>query len=668
MFQVSNLNLVDGETGVVTVQGATSVSRVLISGSTAFSIIEPANCSADCIFSPPRSLSQLRIRCDLLGGPIANAILTVIGSMPNDDGSGSLSCQPVPGGTPILDVTPQLVEVTPSPIVGTPSLPYTISIENGGGGAMSVQLRRPAANWVITGCEPDCTVMNGSPRSLQIVFTPTAEGPQNASLEVRTSTGARIDVSLIGAGEGTQLIVLDPGAPAFLMDFGTLALSQQSTRQMRLRLRAPTAVTVGLSSDRPEVTLPASFSATPGDNNFVPITCSSSVPGTFAATITLTAPVAMQTPSTISVRCIVADTRVTISPDRFDFGEVRRSLPPQTQELVATITNPGSVAVPLGDIRIEGGLEGLTVTSPDVTMIGANASIEARITLVAATMGEIDGARLVVEVDGTQLERPIEGEVVSAAAHLEPSSLDLGTVCVGRPVSGTVRLVNDGTARLLMAAPTVEGPFTLTFEPPVTFPAALPVGTTASVEVAPALAAPGVLTGSLVWDVDAEDAPFQVNPIEVEFIADGTAVSPRGLAFGRVEPGTITPLRTITLENCSTQPVELAVQGIAATSGAARAWVVEPETTVTTLDPEERFTLTVGFAPPDPGVYAATLRLDLDGVRQTVDLTGEANGTVAARTSFYACSCASADGGPLGGWPVAIAIAAFARRRRRSAR
>jgi hypothetical protein len=358
---------------------------------------------------------------------------------------------------------------------------------------------------------------------------------------------------------------------------------------------------------------------------------------------------------------------VNVAPNQFDFGEVRKGSP--APPLPFTISNPGPFAATITAVELAGAPGPLSMTLGGESFprtLQVNETIGGNLEL--ATDEDIDLAqaapKLQIGVDGEQLVYPVSGRVTTPAAYVTPEKLELGTACVGSGVTATVSMINSGTARLTMEPPQVEPAFKLQHQSPSSYPAPLLAGTTATLGVSPASEAPGELAGTLTWSVDAPRSPFVV-PVSLTFIETGTAISPASLNFATVKVNEISLRFTVTLQNCSTAPVMVTIDGVTATRGGPAAWKVEPSQDARTLAPQDKLTVGVSFAPRRQGHHIAQLRLGVDGEAHAVALEGDGIDLDFQRTSFYACGCTTPDARSRSGWPIAIAIALALRRRRR---
>lgn len=463
--------------------------------------------------------------------------------------------------------------------------------------------------------------------------------------------------------DGPVLAVTRPAS--FELDFGTIARGQLASRDVTIHNPGNAPLQITLGAPGAPFTAPAVVSVGPGGTESFAVACRSPAPAPeVEAEVTLTSNAVQSDTAAIAVRCAVADTRLEVAPGTLDFAEVRLGAAPRT--IAIELRNPGPDPMLLARVELVGAPPGLRL-QPELTEDRALAPDETlAIALALAPTAELDlgGAKLAIDVDAAQLELPVTGAVVTPSAHVSPAALDLGTACVGTQVTGTVRLLNGGSATLVMQKPEMDRSFTTLLESPASYPAPLAPGFAASVAVAPQTSRIGPIDGILTWDVDAPAGPFSV-PVMLRYIDAGTAISPRSLVFGSIDAGRATPRQTVTLENCNPQPVRLEIVGVVASEGDRDAWDVSPVTDERTLGPRDRLQITALFRPVRVGRHVAHIRLAVDGAPGEIELSGDALGELPDPTSFYACSCRSPRS-PAPGAPIALAALLALRRRRRS--
>ncbi len=651
--------------------GSNAVTSVALSGGP-FTFVPPTNCSGlgPCLLSPPLPLPPIEtvsFACTPVMGMPQAATLTVLGSdTVNDVATTTVNCIASSSG-PLMTVSPNMIGPVSSPVGMPITVAQAITIGNAGDQPLTgVTVEATSSEWTADACDPatPCSVGSGSAQLVHMTFTPSAWGNQGATLNVMaTSDPAHPgSVSLAGTGLGA---ILNPPMPNSY-DFGSISRGQSRSHMFSISETGNAGTMLTFSNTMPEIMPPASLALAAGGTGTFSISCESANAGSFVDTVTIDADqsVYMGSPQTIGVMCTVADTDVQIAPATLDFHEVRIHTSP-APTIDVTITNAGAAPAVLHRVALSddhGGQLGLSpAISSDVTLDMGDVQ---HVTLTLGTDTEVDltGTKLLVDVDLAHLSPAIDGKVVTAKSHVAPAMLDLGTACVGAQVSGTEMLINDGTATLQLMAPTMDQGFSVLAQTPQNYPSNLPAGQAASVQVKPAASAVGTVMGTLTWK-DSVPSEYMV-PVTVDYIPSGTAVSPATLDFGQVPVQVRSDQQSVTLQNCDTVATMVMLGPVKGLEGPARAWDVEPSTGSYVLAPGEQLTLAVAFVPQEPGAHHGRLSVDVGGTTSTVDLYGDATGPNLDHTSFYACTCSQ--GGPAGGWPIALAVLVIVRRRRGS--
>lgn len=352
---------------------------------------------------------------------------------------------------------------------------------------------------------------------------------------------------------------------------------------------------------------------------------------------------------------------VDVTPASIDFGEVRVGTPEPSVTITLTSRSTSSASAQVTAFDLREHRPGLVLDAPATPFTIAPAAVATAIlTLETDADTVLDGESVDLVIDGMAVHLPVSGRVVTPSSRVVPEELDLGTACVGTQVSGNIMLINDGTATLAVDPPQMDQSFIASS--PGT-PRALPPMMSLTAAVSPAMNAEGPLAGTMTWH---DDVPSDYAiPVVLEYVASGTALSPRGLDFGSVEVDDPAPSRSLKLQNCDLDPASIKIESLKTKQGTLGAWEIEPRVGYTKqLAWHEEQAVTVTFEPPARGRYEAELTVRTIGGRQIVHLVGDATGRDFERTSFYACAC-NAPGPPVRGWPIVVAIAVVIGRRRR---
>jgi len=584
----------------------------------------------------------------------------------NTTGSGSGS-----GGMPFMTVSPMNLGFMPTAV--NSSMNGSAQIANQGTAQLdNIQIAIGGINgsdFTVSPCEmgnPCMLAPGGATQDITFVFTPHGIGLRSATATVTANDplNSPQTINLSGSGAGAVMTLLSPANS--ILDFGTIPRGQPVMMPITigdsgdLPLNATiTGVGAPYTADQGTIFVPG-----PGSNSFQ-ITCqSATASANNDQTFTISSTEAyMGSPQTVTVHCAIANTQLNVNPNPIHLGEHRVGSPEATQDV--TLMNPaGAAPATIQHVQLDTPKTGLSVSPPD-TMTTLSAGGSASVTLHLSTAAEVDlgGENLNIAVDGEMLQIPVDGKVVTASSRIAPAALDLGTACVGTQVSGSVSLINTGTATLQMAdAPTMDQNFTASFVMPSTYPSSLAPGATAVTTVSPAMSAMGLVTGTLEWK---DDVPSDYHvPVTLEYVVSGTAISPAALDFGTIEVGTPGSSQQITIQNCEALPAQVKVRSLRATSGPIGAWTISPTIgNAQQLGSKGIEVVTAHFQPPGRGRYEAELQLDTPTGIKTIKLIGEGTGKDLDDTSVYACSCSGTGAG--GGWPIALALVIVLRSGRR---
>jgi len=642
----------------------------------AFASLDPACVSspATCVFAPaPALLETGTLGCTPNAAMVRSGILKMT-SNTGAIGTAFVTCK-VAAASASFTVPASVGRIAAPVEDGGGGVPAALVVTNNGGEPLMITVALGATNathWRALECTTTaCPLPVGQTLSIDLSFEPTEHGELDASIEVlgAPAVGSQT-VALLGTGVGGKLRVDQPAAPAFTIDFGTIAKNQPVTLPVKMSNVGNALLAITPGAPGPPFTVATTpVSIDDGQQGQFDVTCMSGVAmPQQLETITLTTDAYAQNTPAVEVRCAIANTFVQVT-NPLAFGEGRVGDPPLVLEVV--VANPSGMAVTIERIALVGQAPALTLTTPTLpATVAGGAQLVATLELATLEDVVLDGISLEVEVTETAtvtLSQPVSGRVGTPNAIVLPLQLDLGSVCVGTPVDGSFAMSNIGTATLTLQRPTMSSPsFVPEYTNPTDYPktgAPLLPGDKASVGVRLASDMQGPQEGTLVWDVDAPNAPFETK-VAVELLMDGTAVSPGTLRYGTIDiasPPTMTQL--ITLENCGPGTALVGYDRVISTEGDTGAWQLDPPSQQRELLPDETMRVRVAFDPERPGIHRAELPFAIDNGEARVTLEGEAAGALPDDTSFYACGC-SGSSDPTRGWPILLAIP-FALRRRR---
>jgi MYXO-CTERM domain-containing protein len=353
------------------------------------------------------------------------------------------------------------------------------------------------------------------------------------------------------------------------------------------------------------------------------------------------------------------------TPTTISLGEVRTMTTPAATPVMILGTTPvqvTSIALETVDTRLS-----LTGT-PGPTPV----AVQLHVTPTAD--GDLANAILVTSNAG-MLRIPITGKVVTADFTVPPV-ISLGTFCVNASTTSSVlALSSTGTATIRLSAPhmvSTSSAFDLSLSSPSSYPSIIMPGAQATVGVTPKRQSfAGGQHDEIVWSTDVANRTEERTMVSALFVADGGAIAPSSLMFGKVpiHLDTMMP-HSVTLQNCDTTPIMIADPEL------DPPFTIDSPNFPHMLAPNETATFSVGFHPTKLGVYVQTMRITSMQLHAPleVSLTGEAisgggdgdggTGDDLDPKSFYGCSgCSTRE--PSGGLLIGLAFAAALRRRRR---
>ncbi len=590
-----------------------------------------------------------------------------------------LTCNGVSSANPALSLTGSPVDIGAIEVINATGS-GAVHLRNAGSGTLqikSVQVTgATGADWTYLAsgqCSgalpPICNLTANQQVDIDVTFDPSAIGTRDASLLVQyyDTADRSTSVPLMGVGRGATLSLV--GGPTSI-DFGLVpvnVISQVTFQLANQGNRDLTTVTLGGAPSGPFALSP-SPTASVAMNSATTITasCHPTAAGTFATTFTASAPDAfMSPPISIPATCQGTTMAVYSNPTTISLGEIRTLTTPVPTPVMLLGTTPVQITgIALETVNPRLSLTGAPGTTPVAVQLHVDPSSD----------GDLANAILVTSNAG-MLRIPITGKVVTADFTVPPV-ISLGTFCVNAPTTASaLALTSTGTATIRLTAPhmsSVSSAFDLALSTPSSYPSIITPGAQATVGITPKRqSVAGGQHDEIVWSTDVANRTEERTMVSALFVADGGAIAPSSLMFGKVPIHIDTRMpQSVTFQNCDTTPIMIADPEL------DPPFTIDSPNFPHTLAPNETVTFSVGFHPTKLGVYVQTMRITSMQLSAPleVSLTGEAIsgsgdgdgglGDGLDPKSFYGCSGCSARE-PSGGLLIGLAFAAALRRRRR---
>jgi hypothetical protein len=644
--------------------------------------------------------------CDLANAALGSADIDIIcapssastftGSLYVVDSLGDRLTAPVQlscTGTAGSASTPSIhVSTTPSPLdlrtvavlggtgsgnvhitnVGTSVLTITTIAINGAGNDWTFALGSTCSSL-------PCGISAGSALDVGIHFAPSAIGTRDATMAIVSNDPAQSEVvvQLAGIGGGGTL-ALAPSQPA-VIDLGDVAKTGSAAVAIELVNGGDQTLSgVALSlAGAPQFTItPAtSVDLPPGLATQVMLTCQpAGATGAFTTTFTAMAADAVgSSTATVNATCHGTTSALLASPPSLALGQLFTSTVPG-QYTVTLKSSSASTLTLNGTPTVTDSTAPLTVVPLTQLTIPAMGSANVTVQVDAGSDATIATTIVATDTNGDTVTIPVTGTIATANFTV-PAMVSAGTFCVGQPTTPTtIALTTLNTVPLdtatieLPSAPTmasVNSPFSLAPASPLVFPANIGAGSSALVDVIPNRQRdPVVVTDTLQWATNLPGMMTIGTPVTATFLGSGSgaAIAPASLVFGPFPPHLfVNDAQSVMIQNCNGSTITLVPS-------------IDPPFSIgadfpTALTSGATANFGVSFEPPHPGTFTGMLTIATSATANplTVSLTGvsatttpvdagSGSGSSHGDTSFYACSCTT--GGPLGGWPIVLAIIA----------
>lgn len=597
-----------------------------------------------------------------------------------------VACQ----GPPNESVAEQLTVLNPAPFtfantqVGTSSAPHTIQVNASGYSYNEIDnivenCPDFSIDWApgvaYKTCEPvepciqQCPAQSAAicgpgsetvPYYFSATFTPTVATTVSCSVTIYSTNV--VTVTLTGTGTVPPLSAdMQPTS----YNFGDVRRNTSSTpatinvRNTGGQTLTVSNVTTSGGAFSLEGGTQTSFSVAPGASRAINVICSPTVVGGTNGTLSVAN---NYSPLSVPLSCTGIDSALDISPSPLTLPTTRVG-EPRTQTV--TLRNSGTASMTIANVSLSGAGINLDAAPAPNTVLGPNQTASATVTFAAGASGDATGT-LTVSYDSETRSSQITARALDTSMSMNPSgTVDLGPVCMGQSTSKQFQIVANE-----------QGPFSVdSISMPAGAFSVAATGLPAAIQGAGAntysfmvAASPtdlGPQSAMLTVDTDIPNAEPQTTMIVVEGLAEGVNGSPAELDLGGVPVGSNTIGQTITITNCTTDPVALTNARIEGLDAGEFSIVDFPETPDVASTKNAEFLI---IASPDSiGAKEALFKVDHPGGTVTVNLLGDGIGedpggdddAVDGRPSYYACSTGHASHA----WPLLLALLALRRRR-----
>lgn len=501
----------------------------------------------------------------------------------------------------------------------------------------------------------------------KVVFAGTQPGTSscNVLIEYMPAYGGAkqtVGLGLTGIGSGSNGITVTPTE----IDFGDVQINTTSDPAVRVTVKNIGTVIENVSG----VLSGSGFIITPPPGNTIgmgpgssatfDVRCMPTVLGKHAGTLTFNG---NSNSVATSLQCTGINSTISVSPTQVIFDDTLVGSPPPTQ----TVRISGGSAATIDEVSLDNDAiaAGVSITvNPQGQTIGSGQMVVLAYAAEAAHPGGPLGTlTLKVSTDNDPRAISISGQALLGGVGTNPASVELGAVCVGARATKDVEVYASEAGDIVVSElMPPSSPFSI--EPLDELPMTLAgnhTGPSAFVRVSMEPTSAGDFTSMLGVQSNVPGQPTTEVGLHGIGIESGIAATPNVVHFGTAPMGTTTSIKQVQLTNCGTSDLMFEKAQIVGTDAADFTLIgANPPRT---LAPTESEIFMVVMQPKSPGFKTAQLVLTHDGGTTTADLdgTGEGELDITDRETYYACST----GRGATAWPLALALLALRRRRRR---
>jgi hypothetical protein len=405
---------------------------------------------------------------------------------------------------------------------------------------------------------------------------------------------------------------------------------------------------------------PTSFTVNGGATQNLTIVCHPTAVMPLQGTLTVNSNDPMQPQVAIPMTCNGVDSNLEVSPSPATFTTARVGEPPG--DVTINLQNTGAASMTIVSVAITG--TGMTITSaPDAnTVLATSQSANVVVHFDAAAAGDATGMLTTTYDNNKTTNTPIAARALGTSMSVSPDGdFDFGPVCGGQTATQPFQIMaSDLGSFQVTTLDDPMAPFVLT-KPSLPADVAGAGANQVMFSIAVTPAGAGPLTSTIMIGTDIPGSQPHALNLAVEGLTGGVNATPASLDLGSHDVGSTTIGMPVTVSNCAPAPITVSNARIEGPDANEFAIVVEPSSPM--IATAMNASWLVVLEAHSVGLKNATFAVDYDGGTATVPLLGEGLGDGSSSgNSYYTCSA----GGGLASWPLALALIAIARRRRRT--
>lgn len=555
-------------------------------------------CTVGVLFEPTvKGLASGELTVPLI--PIGETVTVPL------DGFGVSDVTERPASLEFGDVAVGTQSGTQTVVLASQSFPFSISTADAAApfhaqpaGCGSKEPPPPVPEW-------DCLV--------NVYFAPAAPGPASGILTVQASTGDTFTVPLSGNGVvyGLDVSPADLNFP----DTPLGTVSDPMTVTVTNTGNTAEQITEVSASDPFRVDGSACTGAPVPANGTCNVTVRFApvVRGPADETLTVVGAHAGTKPVTLFGQGVIGE--IGVSPAQIDFGRVPVGTSPVR---TVRISNTGDVDETIDLEPVDAPFEIDDVSHCDGTTLHHDGVCDVDVGFEPTAGGRFD-ATLVIDASAAEAKTvTLTGFGVVRGLTVSPESLDFGRIAVGdTSAAQTITVTNTGNTDEPVTSVNVAAPFRVASDG-CSGTTLVPDGS-CQVSVTFAPTAPGDQTGTFGVTVGTRGSiDFAAATVPLSGFAANSAftVTPRALDFGSVVVGHKSAARTVQVAN--TGNVALRIRDVSDPGFRADA----ASCAAAMLQPGERCTVSVRFAPATAGMVTDRLRISTSAGSRTVALSG----------------------------------------------